>query len=69
MKLPRLRHHREWALLTQQQLAARAAVARSTIVEIEHGGEARFETIRKLATALDVQPAELMREAPQAHDS
>jgi transcriptional regulator with XRE-family HTH domain len=59
---PSLRRVRESRLLTQQELADRAGVHRVTIASLETtSGSARFSTVRKLATALEVDPAELMR--------
>ncbi|MBI2756333.1 MAG: helix-turn-helix transcriptional regulator [Chloroflexi bacterium] len=61
MGLPRLKEWRERRLLTQADLAERSGVAETTINRIENGHhEARFSTTRKLASALDVPPSELM---------
>jgi DNA-binding XRE family transcriptional regulator len=61
MKLPRLRERRERALLTQQELAARAGVSRAAISVIEaQKAEPQFSTIRKLADALGCEPKDLM---------
>jgi transcriptional regulator with XRE-family HTH domain len=61
MQIPRLKEWRERALLTQADLAERSGVAEVTINRIENGRhEPRFSTIRKLATALGVEPAALM---------
>ena len=65
MKLPHLRQRRQRALLTQQQLAVRAALTRQTISEIEHGGDVRLETVRKLAAALRCKPEDLMELEPR----
>jgi len=48
-------------MLTQQELAAKAGVGVATIQQIEGGDitDPRFSTLRKLAAALDVPPAEL----------
>ena len=54
MKLPELRYVRELRGLTQPELAAASGVSMRTIVNEEHGGEARPSTARKLAVALDV---------------
>jgi transcriptional regulator with XRE-family HTH domain len=54
MKLPELRRVRELRGLTQPELAAASGVSMRTIVNEEHGGEARPSTARKLAVALDV---------------
>jgi transcriptional regulator with XRE-family HTH domain len=53
---------RESRLLTQQELADRARVHRVTIASLETGEVARLSTVRKLAEALGVDPAELMWE-------
>jgi transcriptional regulator with XRE-family HTH domain len=59
--LPRLKHLRQRRLLTIEQLAAQAGVAKNTISRLERGAEnVHPETIRKLARALDVGPTELM---------
>ena len=54
MKLPELRYVRELRGLTQPELAAASGVSMRTIVNEEHGGEARPSTAHKLAVALDV---------------
>ena len=53
---------RELAALSQAELALKAGVSRATIVGIE-GGRLRPQaaTIRKLAAALDVQPAQVVQ--------
>ena len=57
-----LREAREQALLTQEELGARANVQPMTISRIETDKvEPRFSTIRKLAEALDIDPRELTR--------
>ncbi len=51
------------ALLTQEELAARAGIGTATLNRIEKDHvEPHFRTIRKLAKALDVDPAELLPE-------
>lgn len=58
----RLRELRKQALLTQGQLAERSGVGIATIVRIERNQvEPHARTIRKLAAALGVTPAELIR--------
>ena len=60
-KVPSLKRIRESRFLTQQELADKAGVHRVTIANLEGGQEeARFSTIRKLAAALDVEPAALV---------
>ncbi len=59
----RLKRAREQALLTQQELAERAGLGFPTISRIENDHvEPHFRTIRKLAKALGVDPAELVKE-------
>ena len=56
-----LREARERALLTQAELGARAGLQPLTISRIETDKvEPRYSTIRKLAKALGVDPAELL---------
>ena len=58
-----LKRARERALLTQQELAARAEAGYPTVSSIENDRvEPHFRTIRKLAEALDLDPADLVRE-------
>jgi transcriptional regulator with XRE-family HTH domain len=52
---------RERALLTQEELAARAGIGLTTLNRIENNrAEPQFRTIRKLAKPLAVDPAELL---------
>jgi len=60
MKLPNLRSIRERKLLSQRALAESAKVSPVTVSNIENGSEAELRTVRKLADALNVEPAELM---------
>ncbi len=56
-----LRRLRERRLLTQAQLGKAAGVHRDQVSRIERDEvEPRFSTIRKLAEALGVDPAELV---------
>jgi DNA-binding XRE family transcriptional regulator len=58
-----LRQIRESRFLSQRDLAGLSGVSRATIHRLERGGvEARFVTVRKLAKALGVHPAELVGE-------
>jgi transcriptional regulator with XRE-family HTH domain len=59
MKLPALKYVRQLRGLTQPELADASGVSMRTIVNEEHGGEARPSTARKLAEALDVSIAVL----------
>ncbi|HEV8639419.1 MAG TPA: helix-turn-helix transcriptional regulator [Chloroflexota bacterium] len=57
----RLRALRRRRLLTQKELAAKVGVRWQTISAIESGHqEPRFSTLRALATALGVDPADLV---------
>jgi transcriptional regulator with XRE-family HTH domain len=58
-----LKRKRERALLTQQELAELADVGYPTVSRIENDHvEPQFRTIRKLAKALGVTPADLVTE-------
>jgi transcriptional regulator with XRE-family HTH domain len=50
--VPQLVKLRKRAGLSQEELATRAGLARSTITKLEHGANARYATIDKLAEAL-----------------
>jgi transcriptional regulator with XRE-family HTH domain len=57
----RLKRQRTRRALTQAQLAERAGVATATVARIERDEiEPRMTTLRKLAHALEVDPAELV---------
>ena len=57
----RLRAFREQAGVSQDELARRAGVSRSTLARIEGGGQApRSPTIKALARALEISPGWLM---------
>ncbi len=59
----RLRKARTRKLWTQEELAEKAGISQSTIVNIERDqAEPHFRTIRKLAKALDVDPSILLGE-------
>ncbi len=58
----RLRDLRKRALMSQRELAKRSGVGVTTIVRIERNQvEPHGATIRKLAAALEVDPAELVK--------
>ena len=60
MKL-RLKAVRESQFLTQRELAAKANVGLSTIVRLEKGQqEPTFQTIKRLANALGIDPSALV---------
>lgn len=60
--LPSLYAYRRDQALTQQELAERSGVSLNTINRLERGYPARPPTVRKLAEALGVTPADLMTE-------
>jgi transcriptional regulator with XRE-family HTH domain len=66
MRLTRLREIRQRAFLTQAELGEKAGMSEATINRLESGKhEARISTVRKLAAALGVLPAELVGQEPQ----
>lgn len=57
----KLREVRERMFVTQAELAERSGVTESNISRIESGLQVpRLSTVRRLASALDVSPAELV---------
>lgn len=58
-----IRYHRGKAGLTQEQLAERAGVSPTTVVNLENGEirRPRVTTLQNLATALGVDPQEFLR--------
>lgn len=59
----KLKGLRQAKVLTQHQLAAKAGVSQVAIARIEtNKSEPHFTTIQKLAAALGVEPAELVRD-------
>jgi transcriptional regulator with XRE-family HTH domain len=67
--LPHLRAWRVDALLSQQQLAARAAVGTATVARLETGGRANHVTAQRLANALNITLRQLLRESPEEPDA
>jgi transcriptional regulator with XRE-family HTH domain len=66
--LPGLQRARHLAALTQAELAELAGLQRVTVVRLERGGIATASTVRRLAEALHVPPARLVRQpVPKAH--
>lgn len=59
--VPQLARLRKQAGLSQRALAERARVSRQTINRLEHGANARYDTITLLTQALKVSPAHLVR--------
>jgi transcriptional regulator with XRE-family HTH domain len=59
----RLKRQRTRRALTQAELAERAGVTTATVARIERDEiEPRMPTLRKLAQALEVDPAELVED-------
>ena len=61
MLVPGLRRLRDRRALTQEELAERAGVSRTTVMRAESGEDIRQSSVRKLARALGVRPATLQR--------
>lgn len=59
VRVPRLREQRNKRALSQQELAERSGVSRTTIIKLEAGRDAWPQTVRKLAAALHIKPADL----------
>ena len=59
----KLRALREARLLSHRDLAKRASVSPTTVLNLEAGRvEAQRRTVRKLAQALEVSPADLLED-------
>ena len=56
---PTLRQARVSKLLSANELGKLAKVAASTVLDIEAGAKPRLSTIRKLAQALEMAPADI----------
>jgi transcriptional regulator with XRE-family HTH domain len=59
--VPRLATLRKRAGMSQRELAERAGVGKNTISRLEQGGNARYDTIEKLAQALGTKRATLVQ--------
>lgn len=60
MRVLKLREWREKRAMTQDELAKASGVSRGTIIRLEAGEQAHPPTVRKLAEALKIDPAELI---------
>jgi len=63
---PALRFWRTRAFLRQTELAERAGVGIQSVHRGEAGKPLQLATVRKLAEALSVSPADLQRQPPEA---
>jgi transcriptional regulator with XRE-family HTH domain len=63
--LPSLRYWRTQAALRQSELAQRAGVSLVSVRRGEANQPLQLATVRKLAEALDVSPADLQRQPPR----
>jgi transcriptional regulator with XRE-family HTH domain len=65
---PHLRAWRESRWINQTELAQRAGVSRATVARGEAGGLIGWPSIRKVAEALGITPAQLLDEVPGKQD-
>ncbi len=66
MPVPSLALLRKKATFSQEELAERAGVGRATISRLERGGNASYETIRRLAEALGTERTRLTQKPRRA---
>ncbi len=57
----KLKSLRKQKVLTIEQLAARAGVSKNTVSKAERGGSIYPSSVHKIATALGVEPSELVK--------
>ena len=67
MPVPSLAMLRKKATFSQAELAERAGVGRATISRLERGGNASYETIKRLAEALGTERTRLVQQPRQAN--
>lgn len=63
--VPQLATLRKQSGISQRTLAKRARLCVQTISRLEHGANARYDTIELLAQALQVTPARLIKRLPK----
>lgn len=59
--VPQLATLRRQAGISQRALATQAGLSMQTVSRLEHGANARYDTIHLLAQALHVSPSRLIR--------
>ncbi len=57
----KLKSLRKQKVLTIEQLAAQAGVSKNTVSKAERGGSIYPSSVHKIATALGVEPSELVK--------
>lgn len=57
----KLKNLRQQRVLTIEQLAQRAGVSKNTISKAERGGSVYPSSVHKIASALGVEPSELVK--------
>jgi DNA-binding Xre family transcriptional regulator len=62
--VPSLQYWRVKRVMLQRELAQAVGVDLRTIQRLEANGRAGLDTVRKLATALEITPTELMAKPP-----
>lgn len=67
MPVPSLTLFRKRARLSQAELAERAGIGRNTVSRLEHGANAHYDTIDKLAEALGTTRTHLTKAPRQAN--
>jgi DNA-binding Xre family transcriptional regulator len=65
VQLPSLQTCRVRKAMRQDELASASGVSLRTVSRLETGGRAGMDTVKRLATALGVNPADLQRQPPE----
>lgn len=63
--VPSLRYWRTQLAVPQSELASMARMSTLTVQRLEAGGTARLSTVKRLAIALEITPAQLMAAPPE----